>query len=91
VRKADNSVAIEETDIVKVSDLVDDELYIEVPTSARVTIYSASGFKMEVRDLEKLGMTWNVAKYPSGMYIVNIEMEGKHQTHRFLSLQETVC
>lgn len=36
-------------------------------------------------------MTWNVAKYPSGMYIVNIEMEGKHQTHRFLSLQETVC
>jgi hypothetical protein len=46
---------------------------------------------MEVRDLEKLGMTWNVAKYPSGMYIVNIEMEGKHQTHRFLSLQETVC
>jgi hypothetical protein len=25
------------------------------------------------------------------MYIVNIEMEGKHQTHRFLSLQETVC
>lgn len=91
MRKADNSVAIEETYIVKVSDLVDDELYIEVPTSARVTIYSASGFKMEVRDLEKLGMTWNVAKYPSGMYIVNIEMEGKHQTHRFLSLQETVC
>ncbi|MBO7267269.1 MAG: autotransporter-associated beta strand repeat-containing protein [Bacteroidaceae bacterium] len=84
VRKADNSIAIEETDIVKVSDLVDDELYIEVPTSARVTIYSASGFKMEVRDLEKLGMTWNVAKYPSGMYIVAIEMEGKHQTHRFL-------
>ena len=84
VRKSDNSVVLEETDIVKVSDLVDDELYIEVPTSARVTIYSASGSKMEVRDLEKLGMTWNVAKYPSGMYIVAIEMEGKHQTHRFL-------
>lgn len=52
VRKADNSVAIEEIYIVKVSDLVDDELYIEVPTSARVTIYSALGFKMGVRDLE---------------------------------------
>ena len=73
-----------EDEAVKVSGLVDSELYIRAPKNACVTIYSISGKKMDSKSLDGTEMAWNIGDYPSGMYLVSVEMDGIYQMHRFL-------
>ena len=83
VREASGIEKVED-DAVEVSGIVDSELYIRAPKSACVTIYSIAGKKMDAATLDSTEMFWNVGEYPSGMYLVSVEMDGIYQMHRFL-------
>lgn len=67
-----------------ISSVVDDELYIQVPDAACVTIYSVAGSKIDAKDIDNGNTTWNVEHLSSGLYIVDLQMGGSRFSRRFI-------
>ena len=79
-----SSVEVLEEDVVQVSSVVEDELIIQVPSTADVVIYTVSGSKVGTRHLNGETTGWNVSGLPAGMYIVDIWAEHTRVTRRFV-------
>lgn len=67
-----------------ISGVVDDELYIQVPDAACVTIYSVAGSKIDTKDIDNGNTTWNVGHLSSGLYIVDVQIDGSRFSRRFI-------
>lgn len=67
-----------------ISGVVDDELYIQVPDAACVTIYSVAGSKIDAKDIDNGNTTWNVGHLSSGLYIVDVQIDGSRFSRRFI-------
>lgn len=79
-----SSVEVLEEDVVQVSSVVEDELIIQVPSTADVVIYTVSGLKVGARHLNGETTGWDVSGLPAGMYIVDIWAEHTRVTRRFV-------
>ena len=69
---------------VKVSGFVDNELYIQIPEKAQVTIYSVAGTKLVSKEVDESDVALNVENLSSGMYIVDIQMNDVRLSRRFI-------
>lgn len=70
-------------DAVQVSPIVDDELYVQVPSASYATIYSISGSKVGTKHIDD-AVTWNVSSLSSGMYVVELSNAYARVTRRFV-------
>lgn len=69
-------------------------LEFSIPYSADIelTIYNVSGQKIEIltKDTYSAGsysLTWNAANYPSGVYFVNLNFDGKNKVQKLVLLK----
>ena len=71
-------------DVIRVSGVVEDELYIHLPQAAVGTIYSVDGTRIDTEAIEGGDVAWSVAHLSSGMYVLDIKMGDTRITRRFI-------
>lgn len=71
-------------DVIKVSGVVDDELYIHLPKKAIGIIYSVDGTRIDTEVIEEGDVAWSVGHLSSGMYVLDIKMGDTRITRRFI-------
>ena len=71
-------------DVIKVSGVVDDELYIHLPKKAIGVIYSVDGTRIDTEVIEEGDVAWSVGHLSSGMYVLDIKMGDTRITRRFI-------
>lgn len=71
-------------DVIKVSGVVDDELYIHLPKKAIGIIYSVGGTRIDTEVIEEGDVAWSVGHLSSGMYVLDIKMGDTRITRRFI-------
>ena len=71
-------------DVIKVSGVVDDELYIHLPKKAIGIIYSVDGTRIDTEVIEEGDVVWSVGHLSSGMYVLDIKMGDTRITRRFI-------